>query len=420
MRISLKGNAEYWVLCFVLLMLGALFIRDGKYFPDLLVAVDAIAQGHGASDPQTFANAAKDVAQLGWLSEANAWVLSLWPPGLVLVEAAILKLFGLGAPLVLMLQVLACAALAGMFLTQRLYLSQFVSLRLAGALPFTLFLLPMPRIFLFEPYGVVLGETFSVAALMSAVFLLARFSGVRVAVAAGILLAASAYFRSQYELILLAATGVAIPVLLLWKDRGGRRAILIALVTAHVVMLPWRLHNYMDKGNFSWVQTGNVIALNGLSSDEPLLAKQGKFVIEGAGNVACKVDAAVCDSLEPKDFYKTLLRHPVEWYSYKLSLIVNFWSTFTTPKQFLSNWFNLQDGLGNIIYLASLVAIFPLLIAARKSRRWPVMAWATVSMFGAFFVIFTLAHFEPRYFYLIKIFSFTMCVSLFCIERSRD
>ena len=427
-RLSL-GRFLPWPLYFLALLVGALSIRDIPSDPSLFTTIGNLAHVTNLSDPKTYAVAALDVHRFGWVSEVNAWILSLWPPGLILLEAGIVGLFGIDAPLVLVLQVLACACLAWMLALQRAVLVPFVGNVVASALPLLLFLFPMPRIFLLHPYGVVLGEAFSVAFFLSAGLLLilgAQSRRLSTAMLAGLCFALAAYFRSQYESILMATTGLAVPVLAwcLWRrarqnglaERASyattAKVIVVSLLVAHAVMLPWRVHNYAVARNFAWVQTGNVIFLNGLSSDEALIKRGGGFVVEGAGNLACKVEPKYCDRTEKELFLKAFLSHPFAWYRAKFAAAGEYWNTFSFSRHRFTTWFHVQDDLGSLVYFICLIAVPLLLVLTRRYQWWDLMAWSVASLYAASFVIFTLAHFESRYFYLLKIFAFVWSANM--------
>lgn len=419
-----------WLGYFLLLLLGALIVRDGPFDSTLFARIDDVSTWLNFSDPNTFAGAAKEIAQFGWVTEKNTWVMNLWPPGFMLLEAGIIFLFGVNAPIVLILQVLACGALAMMLSLQRSLLSRFVGGTAALVLPLLLFVFPMPRLFLFEPFGVVLGETFSVSFFISAgLLLLFAVEGRRIglAVLAGLLLALAAYFRSQYESILMAATGLAILLGLwcLWRRRRNElpaeraaystilQVVTVALLVAHAAMLPWRLHSYFVAKNFVWVQTAEHIFKTGLLSDKTLIDAQGEFFVVGGGNVACHVEPTYCDQTDSSLFLKAFRAHPLKWYSYKLPKLANFWHTFTRPSAYVfSNWFMVMDTVSYYTYLLVLIATFPLLLITRKYRWWPIMAWSVASLYAACVVIFSFAHFESRYFYLLKIFAFIWCTNM--------
>jgi len=424
MKSPSRNSLGYGCLYFFLLLTGALLIRDMEFDPDLFATIDRLGEVSNLSDPATFAGAALDVFQTGWVSPNNTWVFNLWPPGFVFLEAGILKVFGVGAPIVLVLQVLACAALALMLSLQRQLLLGFTGNGLATALPMLLFAFPMPRIFLLQPYGVVLGEVFSIAFFLSAglmLLLAAEGRSLGRAALAGVFFAVAAYFRSQYESILMATSGLTVPLVLwcLWqRARSGsaeRRAdcatamqvIGVALVVAHTLMIPWRMHSHAVSKNFSWVQTSGHIFQIGLKSDKSLVASNGEFFVLGAGNVACRVEPAYCDQTDPKLFFKAFVAHPVEWYSYKLSKLPNFWSTFAAPHSFrFTDWHLMQEAVGYSADLLILISTIPLLLGTRGYRWWLIMTWSIASLYAACLVIFTFAHFEARYFYLLKIFAF--------------
>ena len=65
------------------------------------------------SDPGSFITGAMNIADKGWISPENNWIISFWPPGFLLIEAGLIKLVGLDMPyFVYLVQILACAAWA--------------------------------------------------------------------------------------------------------------------------------------------------------------------------------------------------------------------------------------------------------------------------------------------------------------------
>lgn len=424
----------YWLCCFGLLLLGGLFLRDGSAHPALLATIDHVNDGLGYSDPGSFAIGAKDIFLHGWVTPANYWVVNLWPPGFMFLEGWMLKLFGGQAPIVLIMLVLACVMLATMMTTQRGYLARFIRPGVAGVLPFLIFLFPMPRYFLFEPLGVVMSETFSVSFFVTATMLalLAVESGkLRIAAWAGLLFALAAYFRSQYEIFVvgLSGLGVVAVLVLAWKARKAGAAnhthyllslkvICVVVGVANVLMLPWRLHNYSVHNNFLWVQTSSLTVEVGLSRTEDLLAKNGSFVVNGGGNLACRLEPDYCGKFERPLFLKAFFNHPLEWIGIKMSIAPDYWQPPFKGGRVPSNLYELSDVIGNVIFLACLILSLPLLWVIRSYRHWATMAWLIGSLYGASFVIFTLVHFEIRYFFLLKIFSFSMAINLLAVAWS--
>jgi hypothetical protein len=422
------GSIAYTVLAFFVLWSIGLFVRDGVGLPGLLTPIGHLTDGLYVSDPATFAMAAKDIAEHGWLSANNEWIFHLWPPGFIFLEATVLKVFGDGVLLIPVLQIVSCAFLAVTLSFQRDFLREFVGDSLACIAPFLMFLFPVARIFLVEPFGLIFGETFSVSCYICATFLVVRSiktENAAWACAAGICLAAAAYFRSQYESLLLASTAVAVP-LVAWQIakyvRGSKhnrytskltiKSVVVCLVMAHVLMLPWRLHNWRVSGSFGWVETMNLVIRNSLSSEKTLHAAGGDFVIRGGGDLACRLEPSYCDKTDRSLFWKAFFRHMPEWYRIKASLLPDYWGASVKDASKPDHKPDSMDHFLNVLLLACIVSIAPLLIGARKHPYLPVILWSNVSTAAGLFIIYSLVQFEIRYFYLLKVYGVVMLLTL--------
>ncbi|WP_321948498.1 hypothetical protein [Paraburkholderia sp. J10-1] len=433
MRSSKTESLAYFVIAFILLLVIGLTVRDGGGQPHFLADINHVLDGtHDMSDPGSFALGAKDIYLHGWFTAVNMWLIHLWPPGFMLLEGAILKVFGPETPVVLILQILASACLAAMMLLQRMLLKPMIGALPASILPLSILLLPVARQFLLEPLGVVLGETFSVSLFISSVTLVVlalQRRQVRWAIVGGICLALAAYFRSQFELLVLAYTALAIPLAawLVIGLRGTRsdaqrtarrfmlRAVIAFVITAQLLMLPWRIHNKIDAGSFRWVQTMDVVASNSLSTNQYLLEKNGGFVIEGGGDLSCKFEPSYCGKTDTHFFFSAFVRHFPEWEKVKISLAPKYWFSSLKNTGILRFPATKLDIVWNAILLIFTVAIVPLQIAIRRHSWSPLLLWINLSFFSPFFVVFSLVAFEARYFYLVKIFGFSMCMLLACL-----
>ena len=433
----LRSAKFYWLACLFVLAILGFTQRDAVILIDPFASISHFLDGiSGLNDPQSFATAAQDIYATGQVSEANKWIIHLWPPGFILFEVGILKVFGFDAPLTLILQIFAFCSAAFMMTVQRTVLSPYIGRRLASVAPFTLFLFPVARYFLLQPIWVVYGETFSVSFFLSGVLLLllsAQRQRLGYAVLAGVLFAAAAYFRSQYELLVLSMTCLAVPLVLgcLWrlrtapgeKEKGmATRTTLIvltALATAHVVMFPWRLHNHQAGFGWSWVQTSSIVVYNGLSSDQDLKARGGNFVIAGGGNIACKVSPEDCGKNDAKLFFKAFFQPPLEWYAWKLEVIPKFLSPFSAASLFKGNAYAVQELISDYVIVLLMLLTLPLIWICRK-REWILLvAWPVVSFCGAYAAIITFAQLETRYFYLPKLFAVLIFIQLASLARSR-
>jgi hypothetical protein len=439
-RLGKLSATQYFAVCFFALLAIGVFLREGIPLPHLFSTIDHILDGLVAiNDPGSFAQGASDVAKYGWLTPADEWILHLWPPGFVFLEAALLRVFGFNVPIIFALLIISCAFLAGMLLLQRDFLRPFVGGIAAAILPFTVFLFPVARIFLIEPFGIMFGETFSVACFISGVlFVLRAIERKRLgyALLAGISFALAAYFRSQYESLLLALTASTLP-LIGWQifrarrsgsseDRESRllivKSLIVSMLAAHFLMMPWRVHNFRDHGSFTWVQTMELVIRNSLTSDKALLAQQGDFVIKGGGNLSCVVEPSYCDRFDKALFFKAFFNHMGEWYRIKISLLETYWFTAPENVSIVRYGASFAQQVGNAILLICIIGIAPLMVVTRKYAGSAILLWANVSFFGGFFVIFSLVQFETRYFYVVKLYGFTIFLMLAAIawhQRAR-
>ncbi len=287
-----------------------LFIRDVHRQPSLFATINnfMLSGSVPAADPNSFATGALDIYRYGWFKEDNQWLIRLWPPGFMVLEGLVLKCFGVEAPFILILIVLNSIFLGFLLLVFRAHLLRVVPVKAASMLPLLPLFLPVTRFFLLQPGGIILGEAFSIVFFLTAMFLIPlaiRNRSWGEAIPAGLLLALSAYFRSNFELLvtfltLMAALLVLSYYLLFrnWIRRVDRdimscfiRTVVIVLSVANAAMVPWRIHNYYHSGNFSWTQTPNIEYRNAGLTDEQLTDNNGFFVVRGGGNLACKLRA---------------------------------------------------------------------------------------------------------------------------------
>jgi hypothetical protein len=423
-------RAFWWLFfCyfFCLLAIG-IWVRDVDGQPYLLSTTASFMQGQTMSDPLSFATAAVDIYKNGWVTPANRWIINLWPPGFVLLEAGVLVMFGENAFFVVVLMVLGSLLGAVMLSVLRLYLTTLIPPIAATLLPLLPLCFPVTRVLLVQPLGIVLGEGFSVMFFITAVLLLmlaAREYSLAKAATAGGMLAMAAYFRSQYEMLVLFLTLGAVPVLgsVVFYGRANRATdsvrrigavILLAVVTAQILMLPWRLHNFHHTRKLSWVQTQNLVVQNALTTEKKLVDAGGGFVVAGGGHLACLLEPTYCGQSNEKLFYQAFFNHLGQWYQHKFALLDDFWfsvlrdnnlSVPVDPVGFL-------DWIDNVMLLCLVSVTIPLFWAVRRHPSAVLFAWLIGSFYVCFFGILSLVHFEVRYFFLIKIFAIFTTITL--------
>ncbi|MBO9186483.1 hypothetical protein ACQZ4Y_19530 [Rhizobium sp. L80/93] len=391
-----------------------------------------IETGVGWSDPTSFATAARDLYETGWIRIENAWIFNLWPPGLPMIEAAVLSVFGRDAPLLFILQIAAVilhtAVAVAFYFILRKYANGVIAF-FGAMLPFAF---PVTRVYLLQPTGVAFGETFAVGFFFLG--MLASFDAISQpsyprATMAGIALSLSAYIRSQFELILMMQALVAVALLLLAVTGVLRRitaqpvdvakllCVFIIVTSAQAALVPWRVHNLVQRGTAQWVATSSLTARNSVMADADLSAIGGNFVVLGGGNVACKVAPQTCGNLDHAEslFIRTFIHYPIEWLSYKASLMPKYWFA---P---MGNWVMVKNEarLSDIIYnsiLAFIIAIGFVMILTLKSLKrhetWIALVLFNFTLLLSYAAISAFVQFEARYLYFPKVAG----IMLFLIE----
>jgi len=420
-----------WVgVIYFLILLGiALWVRDIQNQPDTFTTtLQQVIKTSSMGDPASFATAAIDIAENGWISSGNDWIFNLWPPGFVLLEALIIKTFGSGAPVILVLQILAAVLFA--FVLVLLNAILFESLKrkvVAFIMPLLIFVFPMSRVCLLEPTGITLGESFAIGFFLMGILTAYRSvtrNSIRYAVYAGLCLALSAYFRSQFEIILLALTGwgilwvLAVRLTSVQKSIEPKlinttiRTLAVILMVSHAATLPWRIYHLIYQGSPLWVHTVSVTFGNSVMTSAYLESVGGGFVVAGGGNLVCRINPATCgDRPNAKRlFIETFIKHPVEWYSLKLDVIKKYWFSSVQNWSAVGVAPTLFDLATNFLFIIALLALAVLSFTrkVRAHQSWVLLMWFNVSLFSAYVLIFTVQQFEVRYFYFPKIAGMVM------------
>ncbi|ABW67097.1 glycosyltransferase family protein [Desulfosudis oleivorans] len=431
---------------FLILMSIALWVRDIPNQPDAWhITLQQIANGEtpgntSSGDRASFAAAAIDVAEHGRIRPEKEWVFNLWPPGFIFLEALIMKIFGPGTPVILILQILAAVlfsiVLALLYDNLKIHMRRPV---LAAVLPLLMFTFPMVRMFLLQPAGITLGESFSIGFFLVCMLLAirsARQRSLRDAVCAGICLALSAYFRSQFEFILLVLTAWGVLLVIVIRIarfstiepgflKATAKTIGVMLLVAHITMVPWRIYRWTHfyEGNPRWVMTTDLYYGNSVMRSEDLREIGGGWLVAGGGNLVCRIDPSACGDTKnaKKLFFRIFFRHPIQWYSLKFSAIGEYW--FSSPRNFGGVKIEpaRMDLAANGLLLMTVVAGGVLLFTRRVRCHgpWIFLSWFTISLFSAYGVIFSLAPLEVRYFYFPKIVGLLFFLMLLSLHFSQ-
>jgi hypothetical protein len=400
-------------------------------------------------------------------TDSDYWILAIFAPGLTGIEFALLKVFGLNCPIVLYLCIITCASWALVLLN----LQKLAGPRMGKAFSY---LAPASISFsiIWRQYclqsGILLTETISIAFLAASFLTLLRANinkSRSLAIYSGALLAVAAYIRTQIEII---GTGLALVTMLaiigqlildqrkktekqftdsaatnFWvkiKQIANNHTILkyftIAVCTFACCTAPYRLWNFYKFHNFSWLQVDYYWKM-GWESESELAKTDDSWIARGGMLVPAYVNPQLAATIQAHNkvlgasaysdsFYRwrtitTFLRHPLKWLSYKAKLLPWFWFApinshipfgLATVAEVAENW----------VYAA--ITIFCLarfLVIPCIRRNFPEQE-AVYTLFYSGVVIasaltFVFVHFEPRYFFSIKIFSTIMLLS-YLIRRS--
>ncbi len=154
----------------------AFWVRDIPNQQDAFNTIQQLINASKMGDPASFATAAIDIAANGWISSTNEWILNLWPPGFILLEALIIKVMGINAPVILVLQILAAGLFSIVLVQLYTQLKNSVNSRLAFILPLLIFAFPVSRVLLLQPTGISLGESFAIGFFLLGALLAFKYS----------------------------------------------------------------------------------------------------------------------------------------------------------------------------------------------------------------------------------------------------
>lgn len=437
------NNIFYIFLYFILFLIIALLIPPlstglGKPLP-FSATILQIYHYWGGSDPGSFALG-------GWtiFSKGSFGTGGPWPPGFMFLYAILLTLFGPKAPAVILIQILAALFLAITCNLFRLCIEHFLRKRYITLFPLVLLMFPQFRIFMLDRSGVLLGETFAISFALTGFFclILAYAKDKKeFALFAGLAFALSAYFRPQYEtFFMVASINFLIIFFSIQLYKKFKRdyflqntknslsvinvspitIIFLALVIFQVFTMPYRIFNHMRGDSLSWVNDGPTIWQQNFTSTETLTQAGGGFEAQGMGNTACRVDTALCEKLNiqiinnsisseelRKNVLMTLFKHPLHWAYLKFRILPNYW--FATINNFwdmvaYSSISSISAYIENSIFLGCFIFSAIWTFYTLKNPYSFITYWFGSSIFIAYALIFTLVHYEVRYFFFFKFY----------------
>jgi len=369
-----------------------------------LSTVDDIVRVYQLNDPASLARAAK----------SGASVAAFWPPGLVILLSAMYSV-SINFPVGVVLVFISCALWAGVLtLIVTCFLKNTGSVILS-IVPAFLFIglvdLGKYDIAYLVGTGVFSTETYSTALFLMGIGLLAiQLEGnslnIIVSIVSGAILAIAAYFRAQFDIIMVVATMLFLLIAAVRftiinvirrpfqrKIRSPLRAlqsILVVLITYHACTFPYRLTHY-----WSWIDTSN----NGvwkLVWDRPEeIPPELAFVVQSGLTAGCVVDPDLCDALNQRRAlpgtpltnneyrlltFRSFLYHPAAWVRFKLPFFVMALSLN-----------------GNLLLLVAFLLIVLTIAFVLPLESLQILAFFLLATIGGVLAPLLLIHMEDRY-----------------------
>ena len=321
--------AVVWILIpFVGFLIATLWITlpvglgsfvSGVNIPVLTDSRNAAAL-FGGGDSGSLLRAAISIRENTAVLDDQRWVFNVWPPGMVVLNLALLALESVtGIPIVLLMVVFTCVLLS-------LFPGCVFTLvrAIGGWVPACLFGVGVlvysgvsdwaldSGLFYSDTFGVI-GFGFALLSLV----MVGRGATTRGrlvwAALSGVALAGGAYFRASFELVadgtlLLAGIVVVLALLVRWRRRWPRFThgalvagvpLIVLGVVAQVVMLPWRIYGGLvnHPGDFRWSVVSDLASVARWLPESVLRENNILFGLYGHSNWACLNDPPQCEKI---------------------------------------------------------------------------------------------------------------------------
>jgi hypothetical protein len=378
----------------------------------------------GYADAGSYLKAAIELNALDRLTQNQYWVINLWPPGMIWLDAALLRLSGTGfAIVVAVITTIIWTGLASLFaLKVREKLGGLVAI-----LSITVLLTSSPIQMWMLDSGLFYAEGISISAfLLGLIFLLRGNQSddikriLAYGISAGCSLAVAAYFRSTFSTIetgLMLFTLFIGAALLIGRFRRlepssklvlRKRFALVgsAWLAMFTLMEPWlQFTSTSIRGVRAWSVVGGGFIRN-VWVDRDLSAD---FMKAGGVGWGCEIDPEFCLRVaeyenSTKSPYplgeivlktiQTALSHPIEYLSDRFHYIS-------------TGWFSNEVSMGNIALVWGFVTLAGFLLALstliRRALRGDIASAFIILACCLLILPEMIGHVEPRYFIPLKL-----------------
>ena len=433
----------HWLVQFVVVLLFIFFqgVDTPHGLVTLQLAPERMAHIFGGGDSGSYLKAALNLIANGRNTSEWAWVLNLWPPGMVWLDAGIIRFSPLDYGVTIGLITALVWSVTLSVLTWPLMrwlkpalLVLLVEIAVLGTSPFQSWMFDEG---LFYADGLAAGLFLLGLAL---IVNRARAAApvqvwIRDGIYVGIAFAAAIYLRAAYQLVpwALAALALVIAGMIIAKRiRGlptvdlGRQAILLisAALTIPILMQPYTAFVQQDRGRTQFVMLDNLVYesvwKNHTVDTDP------QWLLDGGLSVGCDIDPGKCALIQrtqsdgkvftPEELrnalFESIITHPVQFVGNRGSYVAEQWfadeigSYFHVKTDYESGTVsysssnNLNPGQG-LLYLVLLIAAIAAACILAVRGRWalviiPVMVLAILAPFA-------IVHVEVRYLIPLKL-----------------
>jgi hypothetical protein len=410
----------HWLVQFAVTLL--FMFSQGLNTPHGPVALEftpeRMAKIFGPGDGGSYLKAALSLVATGRNTPEWAWVLNLWPPGMVWLDAGIIRFspldFGVTIGLITALVwSVTLAVLTWPFMRKVKWavvvlLAEFA---LLGSSPFQSWMFDKG---LFHADGLAAGLF-----LLGLALIVNRLHSpapvqmwIRDGIYVGIAFAATIYLRSAYQLVPWALAGLAVAIagmIVVRRIRGlsdgdlGRQAILLisAALTVPLLMQPYTAFVQQDRGRTQFVMTQDLFYAGVWQSHNAY----PQWKLDGGPTVGCDIDPGECALIhraqsEGKVFspaelrgalIKAIVTHPLQFLGNRVAYVTEQWFAEGI-------WSYPGEGL---LFFALLMTTIVAASMRAARGRWaflviPVMALALLAPFA-------FVHVEVRYLIPLKL-----------------
>jgi len=389
-------------------------------------APEDMARVFGDGDSGSYLKAALSLVATGHNTQEWAWVLNLWPPGMVWLDASIVRFSPLdyGVTIGLITALVWSAPLAVLtwpFMRRwrHALVVLLVEFAILGTSPF--------QSWMFDK-GLFYADGLSAALFLLGLSLSVnrvRSKGpvqlwIRDGIYVGIAFAATIYLRASYQLVPWALAAIAIAttgVIIVKRIRGmstvdlGRQAVLliVAALTVPILMHPYTTFVQQERDRTQFVMLDKLIYVSVWKNYT--VDSLPQWLLDGGVSVGCDIDPSKCALIQraqadgkvftPEELRNSLLEsiatHPLQFVSNRGSYVARQWYADEAGSYSSSDTLNPGQGLLYLVFLIS-TTVVACILAARGT--WALMVIPVMAL--AVLAPLAIAHVEVRYLIPLK------------------